>query len=112
MAEKQRYKIVELPNVPEQYANQFVSGGFDGSAISINLGTARLVPERMGDLPKDGAVPVVYVTTKLMMSVPAAMEMVKQLSGMMDQIGIKSAPTGQSAPPPPSSGWIDSDKPN
>lgn len=111
MADKQRYKVVEIPTVQEQYANQFVSGGFDGSSVAINLGTARLVPERMGDLPKDGAVPQVYVTTRLMMSVPAAMEMVKQLSGMMDQIGLKSGQPGP-APAPPASGWIEGDKTN
>ena len=110
MAEKQRYKIVEIPEVQERYANQFISGGFDGSSVAINLGTARLVPERMGDLPKDGAVPQVYVTTRLMMSVPAALEMVKQLSGMLEQVGIKPA---MSQTPPPSGGgqgggWIGS----
>ena len=111
MADRQRYKIVEIPTVQETYANQFVSGGFDGSSIAINLGTARLVPERMGDRPKDGAIPQVFVTTRLMMSVPAAMEMVKQLSGMMDQIGLKP---GQSDPAAtaPASGWIEGDKTN
>jgi len=111
MADRQRYKVVEIPTVQETYANQFVSGGFDGSSIAINLGTARLVPERMGDQPKDGSVPQVYVTTRLMMSVPAALEMVKQLSGMMDQIGLKSGQGGP-APTPPASGWIEGDKPN
>jgi hypothetical protein len=111
MADRQRYKVVEIPTVQETYANQFVSGGFDGSSIAINLGTARLAPERMGDQPKDGAIPQVYVTTRLMMSVPAALEMVKQLTGMMDQIGLKS---GQGGPTPaaPASGWIEGDKTN
>jgi hypothetical protein len=94
-----QYKIVEIPGVPEQYANQFVSGGFDGSSIAITLGTARMVPERMGDMPKEGALPSVYVTTRLMMSVPAAMEMIKQLTGMMDRMGMKMpAPAGQQQP--------------
>jgi hypothetical protein len=108
VAEKQRYKIVEIPGVPEQYANQFISGGFDGSSISINLGTARMVPERMGDMPKEGAQPQVYVTTRLMMSVPSAMEMVRQLSGMMEQMGLKM-PSSQGAPaagPSGQGGWI------
>ena len=111
MADKQRYKVVEIPTVQEQYSNQFVSGGFDGSSIAINLGTARLVPERMGDLPKDGAIPQVYVTTRLMMSVPAALEMVKQLTGMMDQIGLKSG-QGEPASASPASGWIEGGKTN
>ena len=97
MAEGQ-YKIVEIPGVPEQYANQFVSGGFDGSSIAITLGTARMVPQRMGDMPKEGNQPQVYVTTRLMMSVPAAMEMIKQLTGMMDRMGMKMPQGGQPAP--------------
>lgn len=110
MAEKQRFKIVEIPGVPENYANQFVSGGFDGSSIAVTLGTARMVPDRMGDMPKDGAVPQVYVTTRLMLSVPAALEMIKQLKGMMDQIGIKlpEEQGGQTATVKTGSSWIDS----
>lgn len=107
MADKQRYKIVEIPGVPEQYANQFISGGFDGSSISINLGTARMIPDRMGDMPKEGAQPQVYVTTRLMMSVPSAMEMVKQLSGMMEQMGLKMPSGGAPAAGPGPGGWID-----
>ena len=110
MADKQRYRIVENPEVAEQYANQFVSGGFDGSSISINLGTARMVPERMGDMPKEGALPQVYVTTRLMMSVPAALEMVKQLSGMMEQMGVRAPSGAQGSPagaPAGQGGWID-----
>jgi hypothetical protein len=107
VAEKQKYKIVEVPGVPETYANQFISGGFDGSSISINLGTARLIPQRMGDVP-EGAVPQVYVTTRLMMSVPAAMEMVRQLSGMMEQMGLKMPGSAQGqAAPPSGGGWMD-----
>lgn len=110
MADKQRFRIVEIPGVPEQYANQFVSGGFDGSSIAITLGTARMIPERMGDMPKEGAIPSVYVTTRLMLSVPAALEMIKQLKGMMDQIGLK-LPEGQGGGQPTTmktgSGWID-----
>lgn len=107
MAEKQRYKIVEVPGVPETYANQFISGGFDGSSISINLGTARLIPQKMGDIP-EGTLPQVFVTTRLMMSVPAAMEMVKQLSGMMEQMGLKMSASAQGAPAGGPGGWIDS----
>ncbi len=92
-----QYEIVEIPGVPEMYANQFVSGGFDGSAIAITLGSARMVPERMGDMPKEGKLPKVYVTTRLMMSVPAAMEMIKQLTGMMDRMGMKIPQPGQPA---------------
>jgi hypothetical protein len=108
VAEKQRYKIVEVPGVPETYANQFISGGFDGSSISINLGTARLIPQKMGDIP-EGTLPQVFVTTRLMMSVPAAMEMVKQLSGMMEQMGLKMSASAQGAAPAGGpGGWIDS----
>jgi hypothetical protein len=108
VAEKQRYKIVEVPGVPETYANQFISGGFDGSSISINLGTARLIPQKMGDIP-EGTLPQVFVTTRLMMSVPAAMEMVKQLSGMMEQMGLKMSASAQGASPAGGpGGWIDS----
>lgn len=111
MADKQRFRIVEVPGVPEQYANQFVSGGFDGSSIAVTLGTARMVPERMGDMPKEGAIPSVYVTTRLMLSVPAALEMIKQLKGMMDQIGLKlpgEAQGGQPTTVKTGSSWIDS----
>jgi len=97
VADKQRFRVVEIPGVPEQYANQFVSGGFDGSSVAITLGTARMVPERMGDMPKDGAIPQVYVTTRLMLSVPAALEMLKQVKQMLDQIGLKM-PEGQDPP--------------
>ena len=108
MADKARYRIAENPDLPEQYANQFISGGFDGSSISINLGTARMVPERMGDMPKEGALPTVHVTTRLMMSVPAALEMVKQLSGMMEQMGVKQPAQGAPAGGPSGAGgWID-----
>jgi hypothetical protein len=86
---RQQYKISDAPNVPETYANQFISGGFDGSSIAINLGTARLIPDRMGDRPKEGGIPTVVVTTRLMMSVAAAVEMIKQLTGMMETMGIK-----------------------
>lgn len=109
MAEKARYRIAENPDLREQYANQFISGGFDGSSISINLGTARMVPERMGDMPKEGSLPTVHVTTRLMMSVPAALEMVKQLTGMMEQMGIKAPAQGgaQAAPAGRGGGWAD-----
>ncbi len=109
MADKQRFRIVEIPGVPEQYANQFVSGGFDGSAIAITLGTARMIPDKMGDMPKEGTIPSVYVTTRLMLSVPAALEMIKQLKGMMDQIGLKMPAPGQNkaAPAGGQGGWIE-----
>jgi len=100
-----QYKIVEIPGVPEQYANQFVSGGFDGSSIAITLGTARMVPQRMGDMPKEGNQPQVYVTTRLMMSVPAAMEMIKQLTGMMDRMGMKMPQGGQPTPGAGGDSW-------
>ena len=109
MADKQRFKIVEVPGVPEQYANQFVSGGFDGSSVAITLGTARMIPEKMGDMPKEGTIPAVYVTTRLMLSVPAALEMIKQLKGMLDQIGLKMPPARQGAPDSSGGGRIDSD---
>ncbi len=108
-----QYKIVEIPGIPEQYANQFVSGGFDGSSIAITLGTARMVPERMGDMPKEGALPSVYVTTRLMMSVPAALEMIKQLTGMMDRMGMKIPQPGQKqdAGAPAGGGWLNPSAP-
>lgn len=91
MADQQKYKIVEVPETPEQYANQFISAGFDGSSIAITLGTARFVPTRMGESPAGSGQPEVFVTTRLMMSVASCMEMMRQLQGMMDQLGIKQS---------------------
>jgi|SRR5688572_9905791 orotidine-5'-phosphate decarboxylase len=85
---KQRFKIVDIPEVPETYANQFIAAGFDGSSVSVTLGTSRFVPEKMGEGLKEGSQPQVFVTTRLTISAPAAIEFVTNLTGMLDQIGL------------------------
>ncbi len=85
---KQRFKIVDVPTVHESYANQFVSAGFDGSSVTVTLGTGRLVPEKMGEGIKEGTLPAVYVTARLAISAPAAIELITNLTGMMNQIGL------------------------
>lgn len=83
-----RFKIVDTPTVHEAYANQFISAGFDSASVTITLGTSRLVPERMGEGIKEGSVPSVYVTARLALSAPAAVELIRNISGMLEQIGL------------------------
>jgi len=84
----QQSKIVDVPTVHETYANQFIAAGFDGSSVTITLGTSRFVPEKMGEGLKEGSGPTVFVTTRIAISAPAAVEFVTNLTGMLDQIGL------------------------
>jgi len=71
---KQNTKVVDVPTVHEVYANQFIAAGFDGSSVTISLGTSRLMPEKMGDGIKEGAQPAVFVTARLAISAAAAVD--------------------------------------
>lgn len=89
-------KIWDVPTVHEVYANQFISAGFDGSSVTLQLGTSRLMPEKMGEGIKDGAQPGVYVTARLAISAAAMVELITNITGMLDKIGIMKKPGGTS----------------
>ena len=94
MADNKQSKIVDVPTVQEVYANQFISAGFDGASITINLGTSPLMPSKMGEGIKEGNEPAVFVTARLAISAPAAIDFITQVSGMLDKIGL----TGKGGP--------------
>lgn len=94
---KQNTKVVDVPTVHEVYANQFIAAGFDGSSVTISLGTSRLMPEKMGDGIKEGAQPAVFVTARLAISAAAAVDFITNVSGMLERVGLmqnKGAPAG------------------
>ncbi|MGV8840005.1 MAG: hypothetical protein ACWA6X_06830 [Bauldia sp.] len=95
---KQQSRIVDVPTVQEVYANQFISAGFDGASITINLGTSRLMPAKMGEGIKDGNEPAVFVTARLAISAPAAIDFITQVSGMLDKIGLTGKGGAAAAP--------------
>ena len=100
MADKQpRFRVVDVPTVSEVYSNQFISAGFDGSSVTITLGTTTQMPERMGEGIKEGNQPIVYVSSRLAISAPAMLDFITSVSSMLEKIGVTPAKMAKMQPP-------------
>lgn len=92
MADKKaQMAIVDDPSVREIYANKVIGTTFDGGALSITLGVGRFVPKTTDEIPKQGALPAVHVTSRLSLSPSAAVELANALKTMLDRLGKASA---------------------
>lgn len=85
--EKQKsFKLVDDPSVKELYVNRLVSASFDGGALTVTMGVARILPERTGSKAKSGESPDVHVTARLTLSPVAAAELTKALTNMLSSL--------------------------
>jgi len=76
-------RVRDDPAVREVYANKLVSASFEGGPIVLTFGATRLVPERVNEQPQPGTVPDVYVTGRLAISPPVAIELINSLQGLL-----------------------------
>ncbi len=90
----QKPGIVDDPAIRETYANKVISSAFDGGSIVVTLGCMRINQDRI-DTPPTRA-PEVQVSTRLVLSPPAAMELINGLNQILTALSQR-----QAQPPPP-----------
>ena len=87
MEDKSRQIIViDNPSVAEAYANKLIAASFDGSAVVITLGTARIMPGTSAEAPKQGGQPQVHVTARIALSPAGAVELTNALGNMLTKL--------------------------
>lgn len=87
MTENQRKpRIVDNPDAREIYINRTIGTAFDGAAITILLGCARVVPERVDTPPQQSEPPAVHLTARIALSLNAAVELANALNGILATI--------------------------
>ncbi len=95
MADKKpKLRIKDDANTPETYANKLIGVSFDGSAVSVMLGVTRFVPEKTDDPPAPGQHPTIHLTSRLVLSPPAVVELVNSLTNLLSTIATLKAPAG------------------
>jgi len=98
---KQKFRIVDNPNLSETFSNKFVGSMFDGSTITLTLGTIRFMPRRTDDAPQTGDHPEVFVNNRLAITPAVAVEIVNSLNQMLGAIAAHPNPV-QIVPAQPS----------
>ena len=83
---QQKPKIEDDPSVLEVYGNKLVSTSFDGGAVVITMGAARIFPERIDEMPQQGQQPVIHVIARLALSPSAAVELRNALDNILGAI--------------------------
>jgi hypothetical protein len=84
--------VIDDPTVREVYANKLISAQFDGGTVVITMGTHRTTPKRINDrADTSGMMPDVYVSARLALSPPAAVELINVLNGMMNAVNAAAA---------------------
>ena len=78
-----KFDIIDNPSVCELYANKLIATSFDGGAVSVTLGTTRLMPEKGGESPKKDKPASVHVTARLALSPGGAVELANALGAML-----------------------------
>jgi hypothetical protein len=87
MAEKPKgLRVIDDPAVKAAYANKFIGSMFDGGALEITLGTMRFLPERTEGAPPKGSEPEVHVSARLALSPSAAVELINNVSQMLNTL--------------------------
>jgi|SRR5882672_6546261 len=88
-------KIIDRPDVADVYASRIIAITYDGGPIVVTLGALRMIPARLGEpvLPADTTI---HVVQRIVLSQPAAAELVNMIQGLMNTVIL-----GQSAPPSP-----------
>jgi hypothetical protein len=94
---QQKLKIEDDPSVLEIYGNKLVSTSFDGGAVVITMGTARIFPERIDEMPQQGQQPVIHVTSRLALSPSAAVELRNALDNILGAIRRAASPPAAGA---------------
>ena len=87
----QKAKVVDRIDADEIYANQIVSFAVDGTAIAVTLGVWRAPPAKLGDTVTPESM-VVHVVARIVLSQPAAAELVNFIGRL---------PMAGQLPPPP-----------
>src|SRR5438046_9304689 len=81
------------------YGNKLVSTSFDGGAVVVTMGTARIFPERVDEMPQQGQQPVIHVTARLALSPSAAVELRNALDNILGAMRrAASAPAAGTSP--------------
>jgi len=80
---QQKAKIEDDPSVLEVYSNKLVSTSFDGGAVVVTMGTARIFRGRIDEMPPRGQQPVIHVTARLALSPSAAVELRNALDNVL-----------------------------
>jgi hypothetical protein len=93
---QQKPNIEDDPSVLEIYGNKLVSTSFDRGAVVITMGTARIFPERIDEMPQQGQQPVIHVTARLALSPSAAVELRNALDNILGAIRAASPPAAGS----------------
>jgi hypothetical protein len=97
--DEQKLRIVDDPSVRPAFASKVVMTGMDGGTITVTLGDIRFLPSRIGQGPKQGEHPSVYVTARLALTPTTAVELVNNLSRILNAMGVpKVASTGTTPP--------------
>ena|SRR5262252_2850736 len=93
-------RVEDDPHVLEVYGNRLINVSYDGGAVVVTVGAARLVPERIDEAPQQSEQPIVHVTARLALSPSAAVELMNALNGVLGAITKRGAEEG--APQKPS----------
>src|SRR5262245_28159186 len=95
---KPRMKIEDDPHVLEVYGNRVINVSYDGGAVVVTIGAARLLPERIDEAPQQSQQPVIHVTARLALSPTAAVELINGLNNILGIIRRAAPETGPQKP--------------
>lgn len=84
MAEQKKLRIIDNLNVTEVACNKFIGAMFDGAGVGITLGYQRALPDRTESPPP---APSIVVTTRIVLTPAAAVEMMNGLHQLLSTIG-------------------------
>jgi hypothetical protein len=74
----------------EIYANKIVGTTFDGHSVVITFGSARILPERTDEPPKEAA--TICVTCRIALPPPAAIELINTINNLLASAQKAQAP--------------------
>ena len=98
MAESQKLQVIDNPSIGETYANKLVAASFDGGAVVITLGTARVMPAQDATVTKERTLPPVHVTARLALSPGGALELANALNTMLKTLSEMQAKAAAARP--------------
>ena len=104
MAEAQKLKIIDNPFIGECYANKLLAASFDGGAVVITLGTARVVPKQDAEDSKEQTHHPVHVTARIALSPGGAVELANALSSMLKTLSQMQQKAAAAKSPQPNCG--------
>jgi hypothetical protein len=80
-------RVIDDPGLRETYANKLIGAQFDGGAIVITMGATRIIPDRVDErTATTGVKPTVHVSARLVLSPPAAIELLNSLKSLLEAL--------------------------